>query len=153
LFPRTIHRRDAGIVPPARERLEIHSAHAAHSTHTTARRHTRRALGLRPVAHHGLGGDQQSSDGGGILKCHPYHLGRVDDASAYHVLVFARLRVITVIGVVLVGDFADYDRAIGAGIIGDLPDRRLDRLADDLDADFLVVVRGVEPCEDFARKK
>src|SRR5438552_17915788 len=35
--------------------------HAAHTTHS-ARRHARRSLGLRPVSHHPLGGDQQPGD-------------------------------------------------------------------------------------------
>jgi len=34
------------------------------------------------------------------------------------------------------------DRTVDPEILGDLPDRRLDRLADDLDADLLVAIRS-----------
>jgi hypothetical protein len=44
--------------------------------------------------------------------------------------------------VILIGQFTDDDRPVGAGILCDLPDRRLDGLANDLDADLLVVVCG-----------
>jgi hypothetical protein len=37
-------------------------------------------------------------------------------------------------------DLADHDRAFDAGVFGDLTDRSLERLADDVDAGFLVVV-------------
>src|SRR5271155_2394892 len=127
----------------------IHAAHAAHPT----RWHTGRALGLRPVAYHRLGGDQQPRNRGGILKCDPHDLGRIDDPGRDQILVLARLCVEAEIRVVLVGQPADDDRTLDSGILGDLPYRRLDGLADNLDADLLVVVGGIEAGQNLARKK
>src|SRR6516225_9039498 len=126
--------------------LVIHTAHAT-------RRHARCRLWLRPVGYHGLGRDQQPGDRGGILQCYSDDLGRVDDPGRYQVLVVARLRVITKVRLVLVGQLANDDRALNAGILRDLPDRRLDSLADDVNADLLVVVHGVESGQNFAGKE
>ena len=65
-------------------------------------RHARRTLGLRSVGDHPLGGDQQSGDRGGILERYPHDLGRIDNPGRYHVLVVARLRVVSVVRLVLV---------------------------------------------------
>ena len=46
---------------------------------------------------------------------------------------------------------ADDHRAVDAGILGDLPRRRLKRLADDVDAEALVVVGGLDPVERLER--
>jgi hypothetical protein len=133
--------------------LVIHAAHSTHAAHPATRWHTWRTLGLRPVAHHRLGGDQQPRDRGGVLQRYPHDLGRIDNPGRHHVLVVARLCVIAEILVILIGQFTDDDRPVGAGILCDLPDRRLDGLANDLDADLLVVVCGFEGCQDLARKK
>src|SRR5438552_14756693 len=81
----------------------IHAAHAAHA----AGWHTGRALGLRPVADHRLGGDQQPRDRGGVLQRYPHDLGRIDDPGDDQVLVLARLCVEAEIWFVLVGQLAD----------------------------------------------
>src|SRR5207237_2499055 len=78
---------------------------------------------------------------------------RVDDAGDDHVLVCAGLRVIAVIRLALIGQLADDDGPIGAGVLGDLPRRRLDRLTDDLDAGLLVAVGRRQTVEDFAREE
>src|SRR5271165_6732588 len=129
--------------------LIIHTAHTAHATW----RHARCTLGFRPVGHHCLGGDQQPRNRSGILQCHPHDLGRIDDPGRHHVLVVARLRVIAEVRLVLVGQLADDDRALDTGILRDLPDWRLNRLADDVNPDLLVVVRGVESGENLAGKE
>ena len=72
---------------------------------------------------------------------------RVDDAGLDHVDVFAGLRVITPVEVVPVEQFADHDRPFGAGVLGDLPDRRLQCALDDVDPDLLVVVFRRQPVE------
>src|SRR5207248_8133654 len=94
-----------------------------------------------------------SRNGGGILQRHPHDLGRIDNPGGDHVLVFARLCIKAEIRVALVGELADHDRAFDTGILRDLPHRRLDGLADDLDTDLLVVVGGVEAGQNFARKE
>src|SRR5262249_39489493 len=77
------------------------------------------------VGDHPLGGDQQSGDRGGILERYPHDLGRIDNPGRYHVLVVARLRVVSVVRLVLVGQLADHDRALDPRILRDLPYRRL----------------------------
>jgi hypothetical protein len=52
------------------------------------------------------------------------------------------LRVKAEIRVAPVGQLADHNRTLDPGILCDLPYRRLDGLADDLDADLLVAVGG-----------
>src|SRR5438045_1792252 len=98
--------------------LVIHTAHPAHA----ARRHAWRSLGLRLVADHRFGGDQQPGDRGGILQRYPYDFGWIDNPGSYHVLVLARLRVVAIIRLVLVGQPADHDRALDARILRDLAD-------------------------------
>src|SRR5262249_37215158 len=86
--PRSKTNLEDHIRQPDQARLVAHVTHAAHST---TRWHTRLALGFGPVSHHALGCDQQPSDRGGILQCHPHDLGRVDNAGCHHILVLAGL--------------------------------------------------------------
>src|SRR4029077_15087503 len=83
---------------------------------------------------------QQPGDRRGVLQSVPHDLGRVDDAGLDQVGELALLRVVAVVGVFALEQLADDDRAVRTGILGDLPGRPLDRLADDLDADLLVRV-------------
>src|SRR5258706_104368 len=107
----------------------------------------RRRLLLRPLGDHRFGGDQQARDRGRILQRRPHDLGRVDDAGLDHVGVDAGLGVVAPVDVLLVEQLADDDRAVGAGVLGDQPGRDRQRLADDLDADLLVVVVGLQLVE------
>ena len=58
--------------------------------------------------------------------------------------------VVTEVRLVFVGQLSNDDRALDAGILCDLPYRRLDSLADDVYPDLLVVVRGVEASQNLA---
>ena len=60
------------------------------------------------------------------------------------ILELAGLRIEAVVVLVLLQRLAGDHRAVFAGILGDLPQRSLDRLADDLDAEALVVVVGLQ---------
>src|SRR5215813_1938698 len=62
------------------------------------------------------------------------------DAGLHQVGVVALLGVKTEVGVLLVEQFGCDHRAVLAGVLGDLTERRLQRAAYDLDADLLVVV-------------
>src|SRR6266568_2091690 len=115
--------------------LEVHSAHAAHAA---AGRHSGGRLRLGLLGHHRLGGDEETSDRGGILESVPHDLGGIDDPGRDHVGELALLRVVAVIGVLAVHQLADDDRAVGAGILGDQPGRRLQGLPHNVDADLLV---------------
>src|SRR5215204_442395 len=124
--------------------------HSAHSTHAAAARH-RRALLLRQLGDHGLGGDQEAGDGCRALQCCAHHLGRVDDALRHHVDVLAGLRVEAKAVGILLEDLADHHRAILARIECDLARRPRERFADDLYAGLLVVVVGADFLERLAR--
>src|SRR3954454_3675200 len=147
--PRAPQRAERRAEDLLRLRLGSEAAHAAHAAHAVIviMRH-RTGLGLRPIGDHRLGGDQEAGDRGGVLQCNPHDLRRIDDAGGDHVLVLAGLRVIAEVRLVLVGQLADHDGAISAGVLGDLAGRRLDRLADDLDPDLLGVVRRGQAVED-----
>src|SRR3546814_12630745 len=73
-----------------------------------------------------------------------HDLGRVDDAGLHQIAVLALGGVEAPVGLLALQHLADDHRTIGTGVLGDLPGRRLDGLADDLDADALVVVAGLD---------
>src|SRR6266487_1703566 len=128
---------------PGQAGSEIHAAHAA-----AARRHAGAAgVLLRQFGHHGFGGDQQSRNRGCVLDRRTHDLGRVDDALGDQVDVFARLRVEAVGVLILLEDLADDNRTVLARVDRDLARRPGERLADDLDAGLLVVVRGLDALE------
>src|SRR6266851_1497695 len=128
---------------PGRAGSEIHAAHAA-----AARGHTAAAgVLLRQFGHHGFGGDQKCGNRCCVLDRRTNDLGRVDDALRDQVDVFAGLRVETVGVLVLLEDLADDDGAVLTCVDRDLARRPGERLADDLDAGLLVVVRGLDALE------
>src|SRR5436305_4587083 len=110
----------------------------------------RRGATRRPVGDHRLGGDQQPGDGSGALQCQAHHLGRVDDAGLQHIDVGAALRVEALTGLALVQQLADDGRPLRSGVFDYLPRRRLQCATDDVDANLLVVVLGVQPAEPLA---
>src|SRR6266568_2385340 len=120
-----------------------------HPVHAAAGRLRRLAL-LRLVGDHRLGGDKKARHRRRALQRQAHDLGRVDDARLDHVDIGAALRVIAVIGVALFQELADDNRAVGASILENLPHRRMQRAADDVDADLLVVIVGSELGERLA---
>src|SRR6516164_5129007 len=99
-----------------RERtLEVHSPH-------TAARHGRGwRLLLWRFRDHGLGRHQQAGDRRCVLQRGAHDLGGIDDAAVDQVHVVLGLRVEAEgLGLVL-HDLADHDRALDAGVFGDLP--------------------------------
>ena len=57
------------------------------------------------------------------------NLGGIDNAGLDHVDIGFGLGVEALIAILAVGELADDDRAFDAGVLGDLPDRRLERPA------------------------
>src|SRR5262249_9243045 len=108
------------------------------------------ALLLRQLGDHGFGRDEQAGDRGRTLQRRAHHFSRVDDALRDEIAVLARPCVIAVGVGVLLQDLADHDRAVLAGIDGDLARGPGDRLTDDLDAGLLVVVVGADLLERLA---
>ena len=68
--------------------LEVHAAHAAAATG-----HRHRAVLLRMLGDHRLGGDEEAGDRSRVLEGRAHDLGRVDDAGRDQVLVLFGLRV------------------------------------------------------------
>src|SRR5262245_65689987 len=122
--------------------LEVHSAHAA------AARHGRRwGLLLRRLGAHGLGGYEQAGDRSRVLQRRADHFGGIDDALVDHVNIILALGVEAEgLGLVL-HDLADHDRALDAGVLGDLPHRRFQRLEHDVDAGLDVGVLVGDPAD------
>ena len=114
---------------------EVHVAHAAHAA---TRGH--RGFLLRPLGHHRLGGDQQARNRCRILQGRAHDLGRIDDALGDQVTILVGLSVEAPVGFRGLEQLANHDRTVDARILGNLPRRPLHRLADDLDADPLVVI-------------
>ena len=67
------------------------------------------------------------------LQRDPHDLRRVDDALGHHVAVLAVLRVVPIRVRVVFQDPPNHDRAVVAGIFGNLARRPRDRLSDDVD--------------------
>src|SRR5713226_7201325 len=55
------------------------------------------------------------------------------------------------VDIALLEQLADDDRAVAAGVLDDLANRRMERAADDVDADLLVVIRRLQPLERLGR--
>src|SRR3954453_2958893 len=124
---------------------EIHAAHAAARGHAGAGA----LVLLRHFGHHGFGGDQESRNRSCVLDRRANDLGRVDDALGDQVDIFAGLRVEAVGILILFEDLADDDRTVFTGVDRDLASRPGQRLAHDLDAGLLVVVRGLDALQLF----
>src|SRR5829696_6298969 len=122
--------------------LVVHAAHAA------AARHRRSALLLGSLGDHGLRGDEQAGDRRGVLERGAHHLGGIDDPGGEHVDVLFGLRVEAEGLRLVVGDPADHDRALDAGVLGDLADLSLKRFQHDVDAGLDV---GVLTLKRFSR--
>src|SRR5436305_3973599 len=73
-----------------------------------------------------------------VLQRVPHDFRRIDDAGLDEVGDLALLGIVAVVDVLAVQELANDDRAVGAGVLGDLPSRPLEGLADDVDTDLLV---------------
>ena len=95
------------------------------------------------VGDQALGGQDHGGDGGGIFEGAADDLERVDHAGLEHVTVFAGDDVVAEVLVALFlgkpADVLDDDCAILAGILSQFADGGFERLADDGDADGLIV--------------
>src|SRR5699024_6687990 len=114
--------------------LEVHTAHA------TGRVGGRSRGLLRLVGDDGLGGQEQTRDGGRVLQGRAGDLRRVDDA------VLEQVGVLTGGGVQAdtgfhVLDLVDHDAALEAGVDRDLLQRLGDGATHDVGADRLVVLQ------------
>src|SRR5690606_29391437 len=124
---------------------------AGSEVHAAATRHGGRSFLLRLLGDHGLGGHQQAGNRSGVLKRGAHDLGRVDDALLEHVAIFTALG-IPAIGVIgLLTQLADDDRALLAGIFGDLANRGFNGPAHNIHAELLVGVIGLDIVQRLGR--
>src|SRR5690606_7121256 len=114
-------------------------AHAAHSTHAAhAAGHAALVVVLGTIGDHGLGGQHEARHGGGVLQRGAGHLGRVDDARGQQVLEGTG-RGVEAVRVLAVLDLVDDDAALETAVGDDLAQGLLDRAADDLHAEGLLI--------------
>src|SRR5829696_2671841 len=128
-------------VPPGTPLYKALFGKALHHAAHAAGHRGRILLGL---GHHDVGADNEATDGGRVLQRAPRDHRRVDDPGRYEVLVLAGEGV-EAEGVALRPHLVDDDGAVGAGVLGDLADRLLERPVHDARAGLLVTVeRGEE---------
>src|SRR4029079_12054145 len=91
--------------------------------------------------------DQQAGNRGCVLKRGADDLGRVDHAGFDEVLILFGLGVEALGRVIAFEQLARDDRAVMAGVAGNLADQGRQRLADNVDAAGLVVIGAVHALE------
>ena len=109
--------------------------HAAHVGHAAAAA----AVLLRHLGHDRLGGEDVLGDRRRVLQRRAGDHGRVDDARRDEVDVLAG-RGVEAVALLGLADVVDDDRALEAGVLGDLTERLLERAEHDLGARLLVLV-------------
>src|SRR5258706_6807232 len=92
----------------------------------------------------GVRRQEQRADARRVLEGTAHHLRGVDDAELQHVAVLQRVGVEPEVRVLGLADPVDDDRAVDAGVRGDLADGSLDRATHDVDAGLLVLVEGLD---------
>src|SRR6202051_2267932 len=95
---------------------------------------------LGHLSHQCFGGEHQSGDRSGVLQCCASHLGRIDDAGLYQVLVFAGSHVEPFIAPVIL-DFLDDQSAFLPSVVGELACRKLQCTANDFRTNSLITVQ------------
>ncbi|KAK1245315.1 hypothetical protein MKX08_004944 [Trichoderma sp. CBMAI-0020] len=125
-----------------------HSAHAAHATHGR----TSRSL-LRGLDDGDLSGTEQRGNAAGVNETSADNLERVKDTGLDHVNVLALGAVETTVEVraELVGELANDDRALEAGVLNNGAGRAGDGVLDNGDAELLVKVGSLDLVEGLGR--
>src|SRR6202162_6134455 len=110
--------------------LVIHTAHATRTTRS-------RFFFLGHLSHQCLGGEQGSGQRGGVLQCCASHLGRIDDAGLYQVLVFAGSHVEPFIAPAIL-DFLNDQSAFLPSVVGELACRKRECASNDFRTNSLI---------------
>src|SRR6202047_4063838 len=98
--------------------LVIHTAHATRTTRS-------RFFFLGHLSHQCFGGEHERGDRSGVLQRCASHLGRIDDAGLYQVLIFAGSHVEPFIAPAIL-DFLNDQSAFLPSVVGKLARRRLE---------------------------
>src|SRR3954452_14091436 len=110
-----------------------------HPTHAAARRSRRGGLVFLLFDHNALGGEQETGDGRRVLQSGAGDLGRVDDAGPDQILVAIGGGVVAEVLLLRLLHPAYHDRALGARVLGDHPNRLLECPPNNLDPDLLIL--------------
>src|SRR5262249_30014009 len=86
----------------------------------------------------GLGGEEETGDGGAVLQGGTGDLGRVDDPGGEHVAALSGLGVVAEMGIGALLDPANDDGTIDPSVVGDVAGRLFDGAADDLGTELFV---------------
>src|ERR1035438_5872285 len=135
----------AGGLPYAAKGLIIHLA--AHAAAMTARHRTLLLL-LRNLSDEAFRGQEQASDGRGVLQRGAGDLLGIHHAGFDEVFVGVVCHVVALIAFALL-NFLDDDGAFLAGVVGQFAGRELDRLLDDIHANPLVFVGALDLVNGF----
>ena len=95
-------------------------------------------LGLGDLGDQRLGREKERGDAGGILKCGPHNLCRIDDAGGNKVTVNLLVGIVAVVLPLHVADTVDHHRAVDAGVGGDRFERIAEGVFHDRSAELLI---------------
>lgn len=128
-----------------------HATHAAHTAHTAHATHaTHGALVVAwGIDNHGLGGAQQGSNTGSILKTGDNDLVGVENTAGVHVTVLAVRGIVAVVEVVVLDHLGNHNSTLTASVGDDGLGGDLDGGADNVDSELLVKVLALEGVEDL----
>ena len=90
---------------------------------------------------HGFGGQEQRSDGCGVLKRGTGHLGGINHTSLDEVLVLTGGRIETFGCILKRLNLLDHDATIEAGVLSDLLDRSNDSVGNNARASCLIALK------------
>src|SRR5206468_4136365 len=93
---------------------------------------------FRDLSYKGFGGQHQRCDGACVGQGSAHDLRRIEHAGPYQVLVLAGQGVESEVGVLRIRSLAENDRALFAGVLGDLAQRLLQSALHDVDTDLLI---------------
>jgi len=96
-----------------------------------------------------IGDQKRGGDGSRALQRHAHHIRGVDNAALHHIAERERCGVEAEVGIRAGGNSTDDCFGVGAGIVGDLANRLLERPTDDLDAGKLVAIGAHKTVQSF----
>src|SRR5581483_5724870 len=114
--------------------------HVTHAAAVPSSAHRSSLLLFRNLGDEGFGGEHQRCDRTGVGQSGAYDLGRIEHASLHQVLILASLGVVAEVGVLRIEHLPQDNRALFAGVLGDLAKRLSNGALHDVDADLLVTL-------------
>lgn len=137
---------------PVASFLEAHAARHAAGTGSRAAA-AAMAFFLRSLGNHRFGGNQQTRNRSRVLQSRTDNFRRINDTGLDHIGIFAALSIVTEVGIRAFHQFAGHNRTVNAGVFGNLTDRSLNGLADNVYADSLILIGRRERFQSLVRVK